>query len=1207
MASRILKRAAIAAVTLVLLLGAAAIYLLNADLGWTRGPLVRAASKAIGRQLAIAGPYHLHLGKTVRMSASGITLANASWAKEPNLLSVDHLDVEVETLSLLRGPVQILRLAATGVVLDLERNARGAGSWETAGRKPSSSRASSPQLPVVHDLELGRVRAAYRAADRPVPLVLELPAGHLTEKPDGIVDLALRGKLDGTPLQLTGHLGPIGQIVRSEPFKQDLSFRLGAVEGRLQGRTASLSTLAGSSLDLFLHGPDLSKPLALLGISGLPGGAFRIEASTRPAGAALDARIEMTTPLAMAGATGRIVPGQPPKLDLRITASGKNLSAAGVLAGLHDLPARPFTLETRLRSRGFPLHFEGLKIHAAGADLAAHGTLGRPPGLEGTDATVKIRAPSPSLIARLLGVHLPRGKLSASARVTLRGDTLEIHALDAQIGANRLHADGTLGKGTRERGASFAIDFSGPDLLAFDELAGTPLPPGPFRAAGKITSTGNGIGLDSLTVRLGGNRLEVSGTITARPDRSGSKLMLSLEGRDPTSLASLAGIHGLPASPYRGAAQLLVEPNSLEIRQIELSLGDNDATGTIRLARPPAAGPIQLQLTVRGKNLDELGPLLRLRGLPPHAYRASGRLEITPTDYGFKAVELQVGKMAASADGRLGRPPEFNGTRLTIHASGPRLAELAAVTNLPKLPDLPFDINSDLHIGPGAIELQEIEGTLGRSHLSVHGGFQPKGLPIHLALDVAVRGDDPADLTRVLEGLGLGTMPSLPSRPYTVQGQIEHDPTGSRFTKLECSLGDLTGSIDGFLGEPPEFHGTELDIQLSGGNGANIEELVGLHPKVEGLRFRCSIRRLEQAQHGAGALLGIEGALAADRLAIGKKKTAGATGASPPPHGIESSSEASTAKAGGYVFSETPFHLRLPAILRGKLDCRFGRLLLAATPLRNVHLMIVFKPNSLSFDPVRATVGDRGTVSGALSLASKNHRVSFSTDLQIADANGALFLGGEQGQDAPRLNSHMELEAGGVSLHQLASNADGRFYLSLTSGKVQSSILDSLGDSIFLSIIDALNPFRKKEKMTELECAVIAGTVKKGGVTLDPVGLKTASVTTVARGTIDLATEKLSLDFASMARRGLGFSASTLTNQYIKIGGTLRKPSVQLKPVSAAAKTGLAVVTGGISLLAEGLWNRVSSESDICSGMADQIHEMWQQPAAAPPEPPPNP
>jgi len=143
---------------------------------------------------------------------------------------------------------------------------------------------------------------------------------------------------------------------------------------------------------------------------------------------------------------------------------------------------------------------------------------------------------------------------------------------------------------------------------------------------------------------------------------------------------------------------------------------------------------------------------------------------------------------------------------------------------------------------------------------------------------------------------------------------------------------------------------------------------------------------------------------------------------------------------------------------------------------------------------------------------------------------------------------------------------------------------------------EALNPFRKKEKLTALDCAMVAGIIRDGTVALDPLGIKTKNVTTVARGTVDLATENLDIDFASKSRRGLGLSASTLTNAYIKIGGTLAKPSVQLKPVSAAAKTGLAVVTAGISLLAEGLWNRVSSEADTCGDMAEKIDRMWKEP-----------
>jgi len=298
-------------------------------------------------------------------------------------------------------------------------------------------------------------------------------------------------------------------------------------------------------------------------------------------------------------------------------------------------------------------------------------------------------------------------------------------------------------------------------------------------------------------------------------------------------------------------------------------------------------------------------------------------------------------------------------------------------------------------------------------------------------------------------------------------------------------------------------------------------------------------------------------------------------------------------KAPALVFPQTPFRLKLPKALTGRIDCDIATLVLPVFRLEHAHAGIGLDAEGLHLESVEAGVEGGGSVKGSLSLTQVGKAVGVDLHLALEGVRTTAFLSTPPREDEPRLEVRLEFSGEGASPHDLVSHANGRFSLVVSEGKIKSSLLDTLGDSFLLHLLDALNPFRKNEKLTALDCAMFAGVIRDGIVTLDPLGIKTKNVTTIARGTVNLATEDLDINFASKARRGLGLSASTLTNAYIKLGGTLTRPSVQFRPVSAAAKTGLAVVTAGISLLAEGLWNRVSSEADTCGDMAEQIDEMW--------------
>ena len=106
-----------------------------------------------------------------------------------------------------------------------------------------------------------------------------------------------------------------------------------------------------------------------------------------------------------------------------------------------------------------------------------------------------------------------------------------------------------------------------------------------------------------------------------------------------------------------------------------------------------------------------------------------------------------------------------------------------------------------------------------------------------------------------------------------------------------------------------------------------------------------------------------------------------------------------------------------------------------------------------------------------------------------------------------------------------------------------------------------------------------------------PLAIRLGKVTIVGEGKINLENEKVDLEWATKPRKGIGISASTLTNSYIKLGGTLSDPALQLQPLQAATTTGIAVATGGLSLLGRGLWDRVTAEKKVCAKALKQFED----------------
>jgi len=143
-------------------------------------------------------------------------------------------------------------------------------------------------------------------------------------------------------------------------------------------------------------------------------------------------------------------------------------------------------------------------------------------------------------------------------------------------------------------------------------------------------------------------------------------------------------------------------------------------------------------------------------------------------------------------------------------------------------------------------------------------------------------------------------------------------------------------------------------------------------------------------------------------------------------------------------------------------------------------------------------------------------------------------------------------------------------------------VLDLVTADILLTLLNSFNPFAKQDAATEMQCGVALLSIADGLATLEPMAFQSDKMTMLGDGRIDLGTEKLNLEWITKPRKGIGISASMITNPYIKLGGTLAAPSVQLKEAEAVVSTGAAVATMGLSLVAKGMYDRVTAEKKVC-------------------------
>lgn len=84
---------------------------------------------ATGRDLKIAGPVNLNLFPSISVKAEQVSLSNAAWASNPNMLTLKQIELDIRLLPLLKGMVEISRIGVTGLEANLQTNKSGEGNW----------------------------------------------------------------------------------------------------------------------------------------------------------------------------------------------------------------------------------------------------------------------------------------------------------------------------------------------------------------------------------------------------------------------------------------------------------------------------------------------------------------------------------------------------------------------------------------------------------------------------------------------------------------------------------------------------------------------------------------------------------------------------------------------------------------------------------------------------------------------------------------------------------------------------------------------------------------------------------------------------------------------------------------------------------------------------------------------------------------------
>ena len=1255
----------------LLLMTAALLYLAFADLGGWRDTASEILSESIGRELRIDGAFEPDLGLTTRVEVGEVSLANADWGSEPIMVRVEKLAFEIALLSLVSGPIRIRSLEIDGADILLEVTDDGRGNWEFEDNGEENGGEAL-------DLRLGRLlvndlHLRYHDAASEKPWDLLLTHVESVGDDEDIHELTLTGKFANHDLGVTGRLGTLSGLLGGLSIEHDLAGHLGEIEFETAGRIANLTTLGGADLTARAHGKDLAAVGEAFDLAGVGSGDFSADIGVKPAAEGFDVDLRAAASSITAEVSGSVDSlTKPNNVDVTVTASGPDVAKIAALTGIEGVPSEMFAASGRIRWEGFPITAENIEVRVGDNSLTAHGVIGEPPLMIGTDFMFEGEGPNISSIAALAGVSLPKDSFSVNGRLVRLEGGIGVEKIRARVGRNTVEVDGTVGDPPEYAGTTLSFQGESPNLAYFQGLSGTDLPAGDFEIAGTLVQGEGAITLESIRARLGRNTLRVAGQLTTESPFAGTDLFLHASGPDVSQLTTIAGISDIPSEPYKVDGRIRVLDKGYRVSGLVGSLGSLSVTVDGFVAPPPALLGSDLQIHIEDSDLSHPASLAGISGLPRDSFAIDTRLRIEQAGYRLANFNAVVGGIEARVNGVVGPPPKLEGTNLRIEGRGSRLAAIGPYVELANLPNVPFNVSGGVKVIDASLLLDELVVGIARNRVATTGTVMPIENLVGTDLALDISGPALRDVGRL--AADFVDLPELPNEPYSLTGRVMIDGLGYDLQNIETKLGAAVATITGRVGMPPEFRGTDFTIDANGPNaslfsavtgvtvpvapfrlagrverldsmvrfhslrgqlgqhrigvdgtlgevpkliGTDLEvhaegpslllvrELAGLEwlpdrpylldARFDGTTDRFSADRLE-ARVGQSDLSGsftvditgkpeIEASLTSDRLDLRlhlerlESDEAAAEDASDPPQ----------AAGRELVISDETFDLGFLQKADAEVAIRFEEVVLLTNRLRDVSVDLQLEDGRLEIERMTAVGENQGSVTGNLVLEPEDDRYRLGTRLSMHQIRLDLPGTAVDPADQPPVDIEIDIDARGATPHGLASTANGKLEIVVGSGVLDSSIVDLMAADILVKLLSALNPFAGEDEVTELQCTVLAVDLEEGFARLQPLALQTNKMTMLGKGSIDLGTEELDFDWVTKPRKGIGLSASMITNPYVKLGGTLSNPSIQLKELQAVASTGAAVATLGLSFVAKGMLDRVTAEKKVCQEALEKI------------------
>jgi uncharacterized protein involved in outer membrane biogenesis len=428
--------------------------------------------------------------------------------------------------------------------------------------------------------------------------------------------------------------------------------------------------------------------------------------------------------------------------------------------------------------------------------------------------------------------------------------------------------------------------------------------------------------------------------------------------------------------------------------------------------------------------------------------------------------------------------------------------------------------------------------------------------------------------------------------PLHVAGHVSEQGGTYAIKSLQGQAGKIKMNIDGEITPGPSIK-MDMAFDLAAESLANINELSGTQlPDIKPLTLAARLSDIDDGYQLNDLKLKLGSSDLAGKASLNIKGKRPALTAAVSSNLIDLTAFTGEKKKETQqpkktrVFSPEPLPFESLKSADMNMDIKAHQIKTSKLNMENVILALSLVNGNLKIKPLNASLAG-GTLAMEMNLdASTGKTGALDTGLEIKNLEPSALPDLKDEISGGKTDISLKAKGAGNSVAAIMAGLNGSLLMKMGPGILKSSTATAASSDVFVSTYQLLYPGAKGSKDTKIQCGVVKFDIKDGIATTDKgIAFATSKMNIVGSGVVDLKTEKLDIGIDPQAREGVGISAAQLA-ELVRLGGTLAEPRAvpdTKAAFKAAAAGGAALATGGLSLLAEGLYDESTADEDPCA------------------------